>query len=98
MTDSKTVDFVYDLKEESPTDFATYILPMMGVPVRFNLQTIAEVDIPRDGRIVVPLPAEVAADLESGDKALRFAARPGIPEPSTGRDRTVYDISIVGAD
>lgn len=94
MAESSTVQFVYDLKEESPIDFATYILPVFRVPVRRLLQTIAEVDIPRDGRIVMNLPKDIAADLETGAKVLRPSARPGIPEPDTGRDRTISEIVL----
>ena len=95
MVDTETTDIVYDLKEESPADFATYILPTLNVPVRLNLQNLTSVDIPRDGRIVIPLRPDLADDIESGRRSIRLSAWPGIPEPVTGRDRTVYEIMIV---
>jgi len=88
------VEYVYDLRDEAPLDLATYILPAYRVRVLEQFWTVAEVDLGRDGRVVIPLPPELAAELELGYKRLRFITKPSIPEPSTGRDRTVTDIRI----
>jgi len=93
-----TVDYVYDLREESPLDLETYVLPVLGVRVVEQFGAVAEVDIGRDGRVVIPLPPELAAELGYGYKQLRFLTKPVIPDPATGADRTVTVIRIVGVE
>jgi len=89
------VDYVYELAAESPLDFSTFVLPTFGVPVLHGFQLLAEVDLLRDGRLRIPMPADLASAIEFGRADIRLVSTACTPEPSTGRDRKVTEIRII---